>query len=248
MVRNSRLCTSLGNLLPTSALGWCLTRSYTLWWTPSLIGDTNCRALNMSLWSVQTTRPSVTSASPRSCFPCQARVMQTLSGYKFKYEFVKGELNIFPDLLSHNPAMYLVRGNKDPQVTVIPESSVLPVPGPSPSHTPATASAAPSQLLAIGPAPSLEASPPLALSGTLLYDVLVAQHSSPDGWAICAKLSPDSASNGPYTLNDRIIYQNDKVWVPKELRPHVMTEYHDPPLFGHPSSKKLLKLIRCTYS
>ncbi|KAJ9076837.1 hypothetical protein DSO57_1022436 [Entomophthora muscae] len=51
--------------------------------------------------------------------------MQTLSGYKFKYKFVKGELNILPDLLSCNPAMYPVRGNKDPQVTVILESLIL---------------------------------------------------------------------------------------------------------------------------
>ncbi|KAJ9069899.1 hypothetical protein DSO57_1014029 [Entomophthora muscae] len=96
--------------------------------------------------------------------------------------------------------------------------------------------------------PSLAAPPPLALPGTLLYDVLTAQHSSLNGQAICAKLSPDSASNGPYTLKDRIIYQNDKVWVPKELQPCVMTEHHNPPLFDHPGTKKLLELIRRTYS
>ncbi|KAJ9083893.1 hypothetical protein DSO57_1029894 [Entomophthora muscae] len=174
--------------------------------------------------------------------------MQTLSGYKFKYKFVKGELNILPDLLSCNPAMYPVRGNKDPQVTVIPESLVLLAPGPSPPHTPATAPAATPQLLVIGPSPSSEAASPLALPGTLLYDVLVALHSLLDGQAICAKLSPDSAYNGPYTLKDRRIYQNDKVWVPKELQPRVMTEYHDPPLFGHTGTKKLLELTRCTYS
>ncbi|KAJ9051693.1 hypothetical protein DSO57_1002392 [Entomophthora muscae] len=103
--------------------------------------------------------------------------------------------------------MYPVRGDNDPQVTVIPESSVLLAPSTSPPHTPATAPAATPQLLAIGPALSLEAAPPLALPGTLLYDVLVAQHSSLDGLVICAKLSPVSASNGPYTLKDRIIYQ-----------------------------------------
>ncbi|KAJ9051864.1 hypothetical protein DSO57_1000524 [Entomophthora muscae] len=155
--------------------------------------------------------------------------MQTLSGYKLKYKFVKGELNILPDLLSCNPAMYPVRGNKDPQVTVIPESLVLLAPGPSPPHTPATAPAATPQLLVIGSTPSLEAAPPLSLPGTLLYDVLVTQHSSLDSLAICAKLSPVSASNGPYTLKDRIIYQNDKVWVPKDLQLCVMTEHHDPP-------------------
>ncbi|KAJ9079991.1 hypothetical protein DSO57_1029733 [Entomophthora muscae] len=63
--------------------------------------------------------------------------MQTLSGYKFKYKFVKGELNILLDLLSCNPAMYLVRGNKYPQVTVIPESLILLDPGsPSPKPQP----------------------------------------------------------------------------------------------------------------
>ncbi|KAJ9076626.1 hypothetical protein DSO57_1024390 [Entomophthora muscae] len=166
--------------------------------------------------------------------------MQTLSGYKFKYKFVKGELNILPDLLSCNPAMYPVRGDEDPQVTVIPESLVLLPPGSPPPHTPATVPASTPQLLAIAPAHSSELDPPLALPGTLLYDVLTAQHSFLDVQAICAKLSPDSASNGPYTLKDRIIYQNDKVWVPKELRPHVMTEHHDPPMFGHPGTKKLL--------
>ncbi|KAJ9049936.1 hypothetical protein DSO57_1019269 [Entomophthora muscae] len=155
--------------------------------------------------------------------------MQTLLGYKFKYEFVKGELNILPDLLSCNPAMYLMRGNKDPQVTVILESSILPAPGPLPPHTPATAPVVTSQLLAIDPSPSSEAAPPLALPSTLLHNGLVAQHSSPDGQAICTKLSPDSASNGPYTLKDRIIYQNNKVWVPKELQLCVMTEHHNPP-------------------
>ncbi|KAJ9085191.1 hypothetical protein DSO57_1016343 [Entomophthora muscae] len=174
--------------------------------------------------------------------------MQTLLGYKFKYKFMKGELNILPDLLSCNLAMYPVRGDEDPQITVIPESLVLLPPGSPPLHTPATVLAPTPQLLVIGPAPSPVAPPPLALPGTLLYDILTAQHSSLDGQAICAKLSPDSASNGPYTLKDRIIYQNDKVWVPKELRPRVMTEHHDPPLFGHPGTKKLLDLIRRTYS
>ncbi|KAJ9080715.1 hypothetical protein DSO57_1021995 [Entomophthora muscae] len=106
----------------------------------------------------------------------------------------------------------------------------------------------PPQILAIGSASSSGAAPPLALPGTLLNDVLVAQNSSSDSQVICAKLSPNSASNGPYTLKDRIIYQNNKVWVPKELQLCVMTEHHDTPLFGHPGTKKLLELIRCTYS
>ncbi|KAJ9071644.1 hypothetical protein DSO57_1034974 [Entomophthora muscae] len=137
--------------------------------------------------------------------------MQTLSGYKFKCKFVKGELNILSDLLSCNPAMYPVRGNEDHQVTVIPESLVLLAPGLPPPHTPATVSASTPQLLVIGPAPSSEAAPPLALPGTLLYDILMTQYSLLDGQAICSKLSLDSASNGPYTLKNRIIYQNNKV-------------------------------------
>ncbi|KAJ9064207.1 hypothetical protein DSO57_1032921 [Entomophthora muscae] len=133
--------------------------------------------------------------------------MQTLSGYKFKCEFVKGELNILPDLLSCNPAMYPVRGNEDPQVTVILESLMLPDSGSPLPQTPPMPPAVSPQLLVIAPAPSSELDPPLALPGTLLHNVLVAQHSSLDSQAICAKLSPNSASNGPYTLKDRIIYQ-----------------------------------------
>ncbi|KAJ9058158.1 hypothetical protein DSO57_1015194 [Entomophthora muscae] len=93
--------------------------------------------------------------------------MQTLSGYKFKYKFVKGELNILPDFLSY-PAMYPVRGNKDPQVTVIPESLILPASGLSPPQTSATTPVVTPHLLAIGPAPPSKVVPPLALPGTLL--------------------------------------------------------------------------------
>ncbi|KAJ9053986.1 hypothetical protein DSO57_1019165 [Entomophthora muscae] len=146
--------------------------------------------------------------------------MQTLLGYKLKYKFVKGELNILPYLLSRNPEMYPVRGSKDPQVTIIPDSLIL--------TEPDVPTIAPPQILAIDPVSSSEAAPPLALPGTLLHNVLVAQHSSPDGQAICAKLSPDSVSNVPYTLKDRIIYQNNKLWVPKKLQLCVMTEHHDP--------------------
>ncbi|KAJ9076606.1 hypothetical protein DSO57_1024476 [Entomophthora muscae] len=144
--------------------------------------------------------------------------------------------------------MYPVRGNKDPQVTVIPESLILLDPASSLPQTSAIAPVVSPQLLVIGPGPLSEAAPPLALPGTLLHDVLVAQHSSPDGQAICAKLFPVSASNGPYTLKDRIIYQNNRLWVPKDLWLRVMIEHHDPPLFGHPGTKKLLELIRRTYS
>ncbi|KAJ9062406.1 hypothetical protein DSO57_1011083 [Entomophthora muscae] len=111
---------------------------------------------------------------PQKLLPCQARVMQTLFSYKFKYKFVKGELNILPDLLSCNPAMYLMRGNKDPQVTVIPESLIFPDSGPPSPQTPPTAPVVSPQLPVIGPAPSSEAAPPLALPDTLLHNVLVA--------------------------------------------------------------------------
>ncbi|KAJ9063346.1 hypothetical protein DSO57_1001251 [Entomophthora muscae] len=144
--------------------------------------------------------------------------MQTLSGYKFKYEFVKAELNILPGLLGCNPAMYPVRGNEEPQVTVIPESLILlDSSSPLPQIPPMPPAVCP-QPLVIAPAPSSELDPPLALPGMLLNNVLVAQHSSLDSQAICTKLSPNSASNGPYTLRDRIIYQNNKVWVPKDLQ------------------------------
>ncbi|KAJ9057820.1 hypothetical protein DSO57_1019140 [Entomophthora muscae] len=87
---------------------------------------------------------------------------------------MKGELNILPDLLSHNPAMYPVRGNKDPQVTVILESLILPDSSSPLPQTPATAPVVSPQLLVIAPGPSSEAAPLLALPGTLLHDVLVA--------------------------------------------------------------------------
>ncbi|KAJ9081163.1 hypothetical protein DSO57_1017528 [Entomophthora muscae] len=166
--------------------------------------------------------------------------MQTLSGYKFKYKFVKGELNILPDLLSCNPAMYPVRGDEDPQVTFIPESLILPDPATPLPQTPPTPPAVPPQFLVISPAPSSELDPPLALPSMLLHNVLVAQHSSLDGRAICAKLSPNSASNDPYTLKDRIIYQNNKVWVPKDLQLRVMTENHDPPFLVIPAQRSYL--------
>ncbi|KAJ9086570.1 hypothetical protein DSO57_1002697 [Entomophthora muscae] len=57
--------------------------------------------------------------------------------------------------------MYPVRGDKDPQVTVISESLVLPPPSSPPLHTPATVPAPTPQLLDIGPAPSPAAPPTL---------------------------------------------------------------------------------------
>ncbi|KAJ9071927.1 hypothetical protein DSO57_1032423 [Entomophthora muscae] len=86
--------------------------------------------------------------------------MQTLSGYKFKYKFVKGELNILLDLLCCNPAMYPVRSNEDPQVTVIPESLILPDSASSLPQTPHTPPAASPQLLVLAPATSPGLDPP----------------------------------------------------------------------------------------
>ncbi|KAJ9063764.1 hypothetical protein DSO57_1037612 [Entomophthora muscae] len=96
---------------------------------------------------------------PQKLLPCQARVMQTLSGYKFKYNFVKGELNILPDLISCNPVMYPVRDNEDPQVTVIPESLILPDYASPLPQTPPTPPAVPPQLLVIAPGSSPELDP-----------------------------------------------------------------------------------------
>ncbi|KAJ9082306.1 hypothetical protein DSO57_1005756 [Entomophthora muscae] len=101
---------------------------------------------------------------PQKLLLCQACVMQALSSYKFKCKFVKGKLNILPGLMSCNPAMYLVRGDEDPQVTIIPESLILLESGSLLPQTPVKAPVAPPQILAIGPAPSSEAAPPLALS------------------------------------------------------------------------------------
>ncbi|KAJ9062459.1 hypothetical protein DSO57_1010482 [Entomophthora muscae] len=173
-VRSSWLLTSPGSLPLMSSPGWCLTRSYRLWWTPSLIGDITCRVLNTSLWFVQTIRPSVTSTSPRSYslarhVSCRRSLVTS-----------SRELNILSDLLSCNPAMYPVRGNEDPQVTVIPESLILLDSGSPLPQTPPTPPVVPPQLLVIAPAPSSELDPPLALPGMLLHDILVAQHSSLD--------------------------------------------------------------------
>ncbi|KAJ9054054.1 hypothetical protein DSO57_1018471 [Entomophthora muscae] len=66
--------------------------------------------------------------------------------------------------------MYLVRVNKDPQVTVIPESLILPDPSSPFPQTPPTAPVVSPQLLVIGPASSSEETPPLALLGTLLHN------------------------------------------------------------------------------
>ncbi|KAJ9066238.1 hypothetical protein DSO57_1011566 [Entomophthora muscae] len=67
--------------------------------------------------------------------------------------------------------MYLVRGNEDPQVTVIPESLILLDLASFLPQTPPTPAAVPPQLLVIAPGHSSEAASPLALPGTLLHVV-----------------------------------------------------------------------------
>ncbi|KAJ9072591.1 hypothetical protein DSO57_1025971 [Entomophthora muscae] len=151
--------------------------------------------------------------------------MQTLSDYKFKYEFVSGSLNILPNMLSHNPSMFPSNAEDNPQITLIPTLSVL--------------------LPTLGLLALLVSVPkfPLVLPGSLLHDVVSTQYTLLDGQVIMSKLSPEHPLLGPYVLKERIVYQNNQVWVPKSLREHILTENHDSSLFGHPGSSKLLNLI-----
>ncbi|KAJ9053028.1 hypothetical protein DSO57_1028284 [Entomophthora muscae] len=151
--------------------------------------------------------------------------MQTLSAYKFKYEFVSGSLSILPNLLSCNPSMFPSNAKDNPQITLILTLSVLlPTPG---------------LLALLVPVPEF----PLVLSGSLLHDVVSTQYTSPNGQVILSKLSPEHLLLGPYALKERIVYQNNRVWVPKSLRERILTEHHNSPLFGHTGSSKLLNLI-----
>ncbi|KAJ9051942.1 hypothetical protein DSO57_1039084 [Entomophthora muscae] len=87
--------------------------------------------------------------------------------------------------------MYPVRGEKDPQVTIIPESLNLLTPGPPlpqpPSHS---FLLLPPQILAIFPVSPPETAPTLDLLSTVLHDVLVAQHL----WLRCFGPSAQSCS------------------------------------------------------
>ncbi|KAJ9050213.1 hypothetical protein DSO57_1016541 [Entomophthora muscae] len=153
--------------------------------------------------------------------------MQTLSGYKFRYEFVKGELSILPDLLSRDPAMYPVCNDEDPLVTLIPASQVIPPPH---HHQPRNILL--TQVVGLCSLASPQQDIPLALPGTLLHDVLLAQRSSPDGMALLSKLTPEHPKEGAYTLKESIVYQNKQIWVPKSLCVLVMTDHHDPLCLG----------------
>ncbi|KAJ9088937.1 hypothetical protein DSO57_1018047 [Entomophthora muscae] len=139
--------------------------------------------------------------------------------------------------------MYPVHGDEDP---------------PCDSH-PCIPGTPPSPLLTSGDSPLTQVvglcyiAPPqqdilLALPGNLLHNVLLAQHFSLDSKALLSKLTLEHPKEGVYVLKESIVYQNKKIWVPKSLCAHVMTEHHEPPLFEHPGTKKLLELIRCTYS
>ncbi|KAJ9073874.1 hypothetical protein DSO57_1011989 [Entomophthora muscae] len=132
--------------------------------------------------------------------------MQTLSAYKFKYEFVSDSLNILPNLLSRNPSMFPSNAEDNLQITLIPTSTVL---------LPALG------LLALL-VPVLEF--PLVLPGSLLHDVVSTQYTLPDDQVVLSKLSPEHPLLGPYALKERIFYQNNWVWVPKSLRERILTE------------------------
>ncbi|KAJ9084492.1 hypothetical protein DSO57_1023812 [Entomophthora muscae] len=140
--------------------------------------------------------------------------------------------------------MYPVCGDENTLVTLIPASQVIPPPSPPPTtdHPP------PTQVVGICSLAPPQQDILLALPGTLLHDVILTQRSSLDSIALLSKLTPEHLKEGAYILKESIVYQNKQIWVPKSLRACVMTEHHEPLLFGHPGTKKLLELIRRTYS
>ncbi|KAJ9080577.1 hypothetical protein DSO57_1023404 [Entomophthora muscae] len=124
--------------------------------------------------------------------------------------------------------MYPVCGDEDPLVKLIPVSQVFlpPLPPPTPGDSSTT------QVVGLFSLAPSQQDIPLALPGTLLHDVLLAQRSSPDGMALLFKLTPEHPKEGVYVLKESIVYQNKQIWVPKSLCAHVMTEHHDPPCLG----------------
>ncbi|KAJ9061615.1 hypothetical protein DSO57_1018779 [Entomophthora muscae] len=129
--------------------------------------------------------------------------MQTLLEYKLQYEFVKGKLNILLDLLSWDPAMYPVCGDEDPLVTLIPASQVI-----LPPHCcRPQVTLPPTQVVGLCSLAPPQQDIPLALPGTLLHDVLLAQHSSPDSMILLSKLTPEHPNKGAYVLMESIVYQ-----------------------------------------
>ncbi|KAJ9071768.1 hypothetical protein DSO57_1033777 [Entomophthora muscae] len=95
MVMNSQLHNILGSLHPRSYPG------------PFWQRASSCSGLYYPL----------ASPPPRS----QPQVY----AYKFKYEFFSSSLNILPNLLSCNPAMFPFNAEDNPQITLIPTLSVL---------------------------------------------------------------------------------------------------------------------------
>ncbi|KAJ9061086.1 hypothetical protein DSO57_1024092 [Entomophthora muscae] len=133
--------------------------------------------------------------------------MQTLSGYKFQYEFVKGKLNILPDLLIQDPAMYPVCGDEDSLVTLIPVSQVfLP-----PLLPPTQGDSPPTQVVGLCSLAPSQQEIRLVFPGILLHNVLLAQHSSPDGMALLSKPTPEHSKEGVYVLKESIVYQNEQI-------------------------------------
>ncbi|KAJ9071965.1 hypothetical protein DSO57_1032072 [Entomophthora muscae] len=102
--------------------------------------------------------------------------------------------------------MYPVRGDKDPLVTLIPASQVIPLflllltPVDPPTKAAGLCSLTPSYQDIL-----------LALPGNLLYNVLLAQRSSPDGMALLSKLTPEHPKEDAYTLKESIVYQNKRI-------------------------------------
>ncbi|KAJ9076911.1 hypothetical protein DSO57_1021765 [Entomophthora muscae] len=146
-------------------------------------------------------------------------------GVTISKELTTSSLNILPNLLIYNPSMFPSNAEDNPQIILIPTSAVL---------LPTLGLLAPLALV-------LEF--PLVLPGSLLHDVVSTQYILPDCQVILSKLSPEHPLLGPYVLKERIVYQNNRVWVPKSLRERILTEHHDPPLFGHPGSSKLMNLV-----
>ncbi|KAJ9064600.1 hypothetical protein DSO57_1028843 [Entomophthora muscae] len=125
--------------------------------------------------------------------------------------------------------MYPVCGDEDPLVTLIPASQVIlpPSPPPTPGHPPPTQVVG---LCSLTPPPQQDIL--LALPGTFLHDVLLAQCSSLDSMVLLCKLMSEHPKEGAYALKESIVYQNKQIWVPKSLCACVITEHHDPPCLG----------------
>ncbi|KAJ9063916.1 hypothetical protein DSO57_1035943 [Entomophthora muscae] len=113
-------------------------------------------------------------------------------------------MNILLDLLSCDPAMYLVQGDEYPLVTLILASQVILPPSlpQTPGHLP------PTQAVGLCPLAPPQQDIPLALPGYLLHNVLMVQHSSTDIMVLLSKLTPEHPKEGTYTLKESIVYQN----------------------------------------